>query len=220
MVVRTVALSLLQSSRGWTGTPSSSLLFPGETSQQWQGARQAEETGRQQSGVCREVHSRTETRPEVGCDGTHVYHLERGRGEGHRLGQRDLAASTAAAATGKSLLQVAVVVQLPLRPAQAVPAAPGFARSLGSCLLAGAIGAGSRSASPGLQSSQSSRELSRVVRRQFTAPVRLLSSDRARARQRRRGVGGVGRLTRHRHRCIGIHLVKHSPAPQGGVVLK
>ncbi|MQM13842.1 hypothetical protein Taro_046768 [Colocasia esculenta] len=56
-------------------------------------------------------------------------------------------------------------------PHVTVPAASGFARSLGSCLLAGAVRAGSRSASLGLQSNQLSREPSRAVRRQFAAPV-------------------------------------------------
>ncbi|MQM13870.1 hypothetical protein Taro_046791 [Colocasia esculenta] len=69
-----------------------------------------------------------------------------------------------------SIQRVAAVVRLPLPPARAAPAAPGFARSLGS-LLARAVGAGSRSASPGLQSSQLSRELSRAVRRQFATLV-------------------------------------------------
>ncbi|MQL94741.1 hypothetical protein Taro_027401, partial [Colocasia esculenta] len=59
-----------------------------------------------------------------------------------------------------------LALPLMLLLARAVPAAPGFARSLGSCLLAGAVGADSRSASPGLQSSQLSRELSRAYAQQ------------------------------------------------------
>ncbi|MQL70134.1 hypothetical protein Taro_002461 [Colocasia esculenta] len=43
--------------------------------------------------------------------------------------------------------------------------------SSGSCLLAGADGVGSRGVRPGLQSTRSSRELSRAVRRQFATLV-------------------------------------------------
>ncbi|MQM19773.1 hypothetical protein Taro_052785 [Colocasia esculenta] len=56
--------------------------------------------------VCREVHSKTEAGLEVGCDSSHVYHLGRSYGEGHRLVTGDVVAPAAAAAAGRSLFQI------------------------------------------------------------------------------------------------------------------
>ncbi|MQL74337.1 hypothetical protein Taro_006695 [Colocasia esculenta] len=70
-----------------------------------------------------------------------------------------------------SISQVVAVVRLLLLWARAIQAVPECARSLGSCLHASVDGAGSRSVSRGLRSSQSSRELSRADRRQSATLV-------------------------------------------------
>ncbi|MQM10529.1 hypothetical protein Taro_043422, partial [Colocasia esculenta] len=105
-------------------------VSPGESSQQRQGARRAEETGR----------SSSREEPLLRLRHTNVQ-------------------------------QAAAVVRLPLPQAWAVPVALEFARSLGSCLLAGVDGAVSRGVSLGLQSSQYSRVLSRAIRSQCAALV-------------------------------------------------
>ncbi|MQL93348.1 hypothetical protein Taro_025995 [Colocasia esculenta] len=65
---------------------------------------------------------------------------------------------------------VAVARLLPLW-ARVVQAVPRSARSSGSCLLVGVDGADNRGVSRGLQSSQSSKDLSRADRRQFATLV-------------------------------------------------